>query len=297
MDRSTLETFLRKRGYRPQTIYGYGNLLDTFLNWCTHQNINPATASLDQLYTYKKELVEQGLKAQTVQQHLSILKHYYASIDREDNPALLVKHKKREHTLPEHLFGEDELKELYRSLEASNLVQRRDKVMIGMVIFQGLRREELTLIETEHLNLDTTTLYVPSTTKTNSRNIELHPMQMKDLLAYVYDYRPLLLKEAQKNTTRLFFSMGTGNAMNNAIQRKMDTLRHWHPALRSLAQLRESRISLWVQAYGLRKAQYLSGIKYTSSMLRYKTQDIEQLKRKLAVVHPMERMKAKEGDG
>jgi hypothetical protein len=47
---------------------------------------------------------------------------------------------------------------------------------------------------------------------------------------------------------------------------------------------------VWVKEHGVRKAQYLSGIKYVSSMLRYKTTDIEKLKTKLAIVHPLERM-------
>jgi hypothetical protein len=51
--------------------------------------------------------------------------------------------------------------------------------------------------------------------------------------------------------------------------------------------------SCWVKEQGIRKAQYLAGVKYTSSMLRYKTRDIEQLKRKLAVVHPLERLKVR----
>jgi len=68
-------------------------------------------------------------------------------------------------------------------------------------------------------------------------------------------------------------------------------LKREYPIFKTITQLRESRMSLWVKEYGIRKAQYLSGIKYTSSMLRYKTADVEQLKKKLAIVHPMERLK------
>lgn len=290
MQRELFETFLEKRGYRKQTIYGYGNLLDKYLKWCAGQSIDPTRTSLEDLYHYKKSCIQEGLKPQTVRQHLGILKHYFACLKRVDNPALLIKHKKKEHTLPEHLFNEEELKELYRCLEVMSLIQRRDKVMLGMVIFQGLKREELSLLELGNINLEKAEVYVPCTARTNSRSIELHPMQMKDLLAYIYDYRPCLLGESKKHTERLFFSMGCGNKINNTVQLLMNNLRHWHPSLQSLAQLRESRMSLWVKKHGLRKAQYLSGIKYTSSMLRYKTQDMEQLKRKLAVVHPMERL-------
>ncbi len=287
-------TFLQTRGFRPQTVYSYVTLLGRFFDWCNIKKRKPSKASLDDLYSYKKDLIARNLKTQTVQQHLSILKHYYVSIGREDNPGLLVKHTKREQTLPEKLLSEEELTELYRSLSADTMVQRRDKAMLGITIFQGVKREELALLELDYVDLDRACIYIPSTARTNSRSVALHPMQMKDLLAYVYDYRPVLLRESLKeNTSRLFFSMGKGNRLNNSIQRKMQNLKRWHPALLTLIQIRESRMSLWVKEHGIRKAQYFAGIKYTSSMLRYKTQDIEQLKKKLAVVHPMERLGVK----
>ena len=85
--------------------------------------------------------------------------------------------------------------------------------------------------------------------------------------------------------------MGTGNCITNALYRMMKDLKLEFPSLKTVTQIKESRMSIWVQQYGIRKAQYLSGIKYTSSMLRYKTTDIEKLKQKLAIVHPMERLK------
>mgnify|MGYP001048733674 CR=1 FL=1 len=85
--------------------------------------------------------------------------------------------------------------------------------------------------------------------------------------------------------------MGTAKFVNNAIQRKLNELKKIYPSFESLTQLKESRIRVWVQKHGIRKAQYLSGVKYTSSMLRYKTSDIDKLQPKLMIVHPMERLK------
>ena len=85
--------------------------------------------------------------------------------------------------------------------------------------------------------------------------------------------------------------MGKGNNLSNAIHLMTKELKREYPIFKTITQLRESRMAIWVKEYGIRKAQYLSGIKYTSSMLRYKTTDVEQLKKKLAIVHPMERLK------
>lgn len=49
---------------------------------------------------------------------------------------------------------------------------------------------------------------------TNSRSIDLHPMQIKNLMDYLYEFRPKLLTEAKKETNKLFFSMGTSNSID-----------------------------------------------------------------------------------
>jgi len=243
------------------------------------------------LYTYKNQCLERGLSKRTTRQHLGILKHYFASLNREDNPALLVKHAKKETTLPNHLLLENELKELYRNAQTKTLIGKRNKVILGMTIFQGLKNEELSLIELDHIHLDNATIYVSSTSITNVRTLSLSPLQIHHLMEYLYEIRPRLLNEANKTTNRLFFSMGKGNSLTNAINLMTKELKKEYPIFKTITQLRESRMAIWVKEYGIRKAQYLSGIKYTSSMLRYKTTDIEQLKKKLAIAHPMERLK------
>ena len=283
--------YLTKRGFQPRTINSYGNKLRPFVDWCNRNQLLPENTSLENLYAYKRECLEQGLQIGTVRERLTVVKHYFQSINREDNPALLVKHKKRTTTLPPQLLSEEELKELYRNIEAKTFIQRRDKVMLGLVIFQGLKREELDMLEVHHLNFDEADIYVPSSTKTNARNIPLNPIQLPHLMAYIYEYRPKLLREANRETERLFVSMGKGNSMTNALQFKVQSLKRTYPSFKTLTQVRESRMAIWIKEHGIRKAQYFSGIKYVSSMLRYKTADIEKLKQKLSVVHPMERLK------
>ena len=291
MNIEAFQTFLVSRGFRPQTICSYSKQLNQFFAWCEKTKIKSDTATLEDLYSYKNYCLERGLSIHSTRQLLSVIKHYFKSIGREENPALLIKHKKRERTLPSQLLSKEQLQDLYRLIEAKTLIQRRDKGILGLVIFQGLKREELDVLEVHHLNLDEASIYVSASARTNARTLELHPLQMTHLMAYIYEYRPRLLTEASKETNRLFFSMGKGNSLTNALQIKTNELKTFYPSFKTLTQIKESRMAVWVKQYGVRKAQYLSGIKYTSSMLRYKTTDIEKLKTKLAIVHPMERLK------
>jgi len=284
-----LDSYLNKRGYHPTTIYHYKNKVNLFFDWCDLKNINADTASLDDLYTYKRHLLDRNLKPHTIRELMSVLKHYYLSIERQENPALLVVHKKRATTLPQYLLSKDELLEIYRLVESGTIIQKRDKVIMGMLVFQGLKREEIDDMELSDLNLDDATIYVKSHSRTNARTLEIQSIQMVHLMSYIYEVRPKLLLETQKQTNKLFFSMGKGNTINNAFQLRLKKMKIAYTVFKSPTQIRESLMAIWIKQYGVRKAQYLSGIKYTSSMLRYKTTDIEKLKHKLSIIHPLER--------
>ena len=53
-----------------------------------------------------------------------------------------------------------------------------------------------------------------------------------------------------------------------------------------LSQLRQSRITLWIKKYGLRKAQYLAGFRRVLSIERYRDPNLENLKSMVKKYHP-----------
>ena len=281
---------LIEKGYRPITANGYRKQLKKYFDWCDMNQKNPNTTTLDDLYDYKRSLINQKLKHQTVRQLITCIKHYFQIIAREENPALLVKHKSKEVRLPSNLFTEEALDNIYRETTIQTLIQRRDKVMLGLVIYQALKREEINRLTVHHIDIDKGCVYVPATAKTNSRTIDLSPKQMGHLMSYIYEYRPKLKELANKETEKLFFTMGKGRCFNNALSIKTQELKREFSTFKSLTQIKESRMSIWVKEHGIRKAQYLSGIKYASSMMRYKQSDVEALRKKLAIIHPMERL-------
>jgi len=57
---------------------------------------------------------------------------------------------------------------------------------------------------------------------------------------------------------------------------------------KNIAQLRQSRISLWIKQYGIRQAQYLSGRKSIVSMERYQQMDLQDLSKQIELFHPMQ---------
>ena len=224
--------------------------------WCDDNNINADTASLEELYQYKKDSLSRNIADSSAQELIQVIKLYYQAIKRVENPTLLMKHRKRQVNLPNNLLSENDLKTFYQSLSIDTFIQMRDKVMFGLTIFQGIKREELLILEPRNVNLEEGTIYIPACTKTNARTIDLHPIQIQHLMDYCCDYRDKLLSEAPKNTDKLFFTMGTGHRLDNALYGKIKELKQSHSSFKSMTQIRESRMAIWVKTFGVRKAQY-----------------------------------------
>jgi hypothetical protein len=102
-------------------------------------------------------------------------------------------------------------------------------------------------------------LFVPKTSKTAERHLSLNPAQMMQLSNYVYDIRPKLLVERNIPTSKLFFSCGVAIDLHGPIGGIIERLRWQFHYVKSLRQLQQSRMAIWVAEKGLREAQYLGG--------------------------------------
>jgi integrase/recombinase XerD len=58
-------------------------------------------------------------------------------------------------------------------------------------------------------------------------------------------------------------------------------INRYEPRLNSMAQIRASVITNWLQYYNLREVQYMAGHKYVSSTERYRTDNLEDLQKEL----------------
>lgn len=282
--------WLTQRGYSRKTVETYTKEVQLFAEWCSENSIDANKATVDELYDFTDSCREKYNALNFARGCIGSLKHYYKCIGRSTNPALLISLEKKEKTLPRNLLNEEALLSLYMCIVPSTFIKKRNKVMLGLMIFQAVKRKEFNSLKVEHLDLKNKQLYIPSDIVSNSRYVELKEFQIHELQTYLYELRPQLLIEAKKDTDQLFFSMGTGNKMNNAFTKFIKEIRVNAPYIESFKQLRQSRISLWIKEHGVRKAQYLSGVKYPTSLERYRDGGSENLRNKLKLIHPMERL-------
>lgn len=280
---------INELGYTLTTFKGYRTCVNSYLDWLTTNNIEAKKMSLNQTYDFLAYRRNKGDSAKNIMIYKTAITHFNQAIGMESNPALLVHLAKRERKTPTHLLDEEFLETIYRETSANTLVQKRDRCILGMMVFLGLQCNELAILNLEDLKLEDARLYVGQTLTTNERYINLNPKQMMHLSQYIYDIRPKMIQEFKNETNRLFFSCGDATGLDGALARLMKRLKREFHYVKDFKQLKQSRISIWVKELGLRQAQYLGGYRYVTSVQRYDFKSIDDLKMKLEYNHPMEK--------
>ncbi len=186
-------------------------------------------------------------------------------------------------TLPHDLLEKEELEELYNCYQIKDSRTHRNKVILGLLIYQGLKREELEKLRPEQLKLREGKIQIPATGKANSRILSLEPHQILDLQEYLLLIRPKL----QIKSERLFTGRNDLESLTNTLLHLNHALRKINPKLKNAIQIRQSVITEWLKEKDLRTVQYMAGHRYVSSTERYQTNNLEDLKEALTKYHPL----------
>jgi site-specific recombinase XerD len=240
---------------------------------------------------YIEELKKTGIKVNTLQSYIGNLKIYFNYLQEEnyraDNPIQNINIKGRIKTVVSNVLTADELEDLYYSYETKNedIARKRNKIMIGLLVYQGIKINELEQLKEEHIELYKGKIHIPKTTKSNGRTLELKPWQLMELMEYIQQIRPQLVP---KNSEQLFTSIDGNSNLNNVMSRINKELKLINYSYQNAIQIRNSVIVNWLKIYHLRKAQYLAGHRYISSTERYKQDNLESLHEMINTFHPIQ---------
>jgi site-specific recombinase XerD len=240
---------------------------------------------------YIEALKKTNLKASTLQNYMGGLKIYFNYLQEEnyrsDNPIENINIKGKVKAVLIHLLSPDELEDLYYSYQTKNddLARKRNKIIIGLLVYQGLQSKELQYLKEEHIELYKGKILIPQTKKTNGRTLELKPWQLMEMMEYLQQIRPQIVPKHQES----LFTSNYGNPnLNNVLNKIGKELKLINYSYQNTIQIRNSVIVNWLGQYNLRKVQYLAGHKYISSTERYKQDDLESLHEMINSFHPIQ---------
>ncbi len=293
------KTYLEHKDFSKSSIQSYQITVNRFNVWVKKQNLTISELTYNDITAYINYLKSKRNKQRTIQLEIGKLKHYINYQKLEGNLShLSISQLKIQGIKRQSLYTiltPEELDYIYQSYpsEEMNLqgkpltpIQKRNRVIIGLFIYQGINTTDLTNLKVEHIQLSRGTIELSATKRSNARTLKLEAHQAVELQHYILVERQHLLKDANKSTAQLIFNLGSGKRIDNLLFKLMQHLKKQHSEFKSVKQIRASVITNWLKVHNLRECQYKAGHRYVSSTESYKVNDIESLHNDILLFSP-----------
>lgn len=241
------------------------------------------------------ELQKRNYQPQTLNNQLLTIEQYFFYLIekgiRKEHPLKNFRIKTDKKPLIKGLLTEEELHKIYENYPTKghyggrfDVYKQRNKVILGLMIYQGLSSGSIEQIELKDIDLEKGIIYIAERLKTrlNPRNLPLEAVQIMELNMYLTQTRTQLLAliKTDVKTTKLI-PLGNNTKFSSITKNiKKQT------ELQDIQQLRNSRIALWLKQYNVRVVQYKSGYKRLLSLEQFKQDELESLKQAVAKYHP-----------
>ena len=287
--------YLEELNYSNSTVNLHNKEAQNFIKWCNRNSTTAIEIDYKKCLKYIKYLTRKGTTKKTINHRLWSVKIYFDYLIDEacrvDNPIENTTIKGVKRTINYNLLESDELEDIYYSFETDKYQEeyhkytlKRAKVIIGLMVYQGLNTTDLGNLKIEHLQLSKGKIYVSSTKRSNARELELKPWQIMEFMEYANEVRPTIQNKLQNHSEQLFPTNARFNSIVYQINKK---LKKYNQKVQDIKQIRASVITIWLGQYNLRKVQYLAGHRYISSTERYLQDDLENLHEIVNNFHPI----------
>ena len=297
---NNFRSYLQTAGHTEKTIRSYCRVVQIYLTWLDKNKLPYIGISYQQLLGYIKYRRDKGHKVKTINQNILVLRKFYGTLLKEDpNDEIILATiqslgdlKQRGGTTILHdLLSKEQLQSIYQICPTNNMIQKRNKCILGMMIYQGLRAGDICRIKLMDVDLVKAKVYIASTSRSNERTLALHASQINQLQKYILGVRPGLLNYSKNGSSEyLFISFNATNGVPNlraSLTGLYQKLVKEHPELKHMNQIRSSVIRHWLKQENIRVVQYKLGHRYLSSTQAYLEGDIESLQQQINRLHPL----------
>ncbi len=265
---------LEKEGYSASTAEKSMIYARKYIKWLEEHNLKIEDTEYRDLLNYIGYLQTQNFKKTYINQQITCLGYYYNYLNLPN-----ITYKVRILGAEERsklLLSEKELDEIYNNYESSNI---EEKLMLGLIIYQGITREETLKLTIKSINPEKGQIEIPGTNYRNERILNLESHQV------IPFYNHIEMKKSQKEEI-LFTKCKTHWVLSKFLTLIHKNLNKQNEKL-NLKQLRQSRYTIYIKNHGLRIGQHMSGFKSIKTAERYRKKDITDLKAAILKYHPL----------
>ena len=305
-DYSKFKEWLLLKRYSPATAETTARVVEYFRGWATSANVT----ELEEI-CYQDAMMfinwssKHGASQKTIANYLLHIRKFYDFLMSEgmikENPVAHIKVQGIKRKVYHDILNTDELQQLYQNYpttiehepgkqippQQKNIIsRRRNKVILSLLIHQGLRVEEVAAINLQDLQLREGKITIHAQRRTAARIMKLESHQVYELMDYIHETRKEFLQTGT-TSSKLFLQWNDSDNFHNITQSMLRHLRTINSRIKNCDQIRASVITQWIKQYDLRKVQYLSGHKYVSSTEEYKANNIDELQDDITKFHPL----------
>lgn len=283
--------YLKTNGMTPRTIIGFNRVVGIFLNWVKKEQLDIEQVRYQDILLFMKHCQKKSASQRTIQHYLSVVKHYYDHLIEqgqvEKNPVTGIKVQGVKRKALYHIFEPHELHAIYNSYQDETLKGKRNKIMLSLLVYQGVKTEELARLEVGDVKLKEGKIEIHGGAKSERRVLKMEPHQVLEFYDYINGTRREILAKLKQQTDKLFVSMEGGESFSSCMTRLMYWVKRKNGSVVNAKQLRASVIVKWLKMYNLRKVQYLAGHRYISSTESYQQSEMEGLTEEVNKFHPL----------
>ena len=283
------------------TVRQHGNYTGIYLDWISRENIEIKEARYKDIIAFIQSLQEENYNSRFINRVVLSVRYYYQYLGVAKNPAAGIFIRGAVSKVPIDIVRYPEIIKLYESYQGLDNRTKRNKVILGLMVYQAITTREIHNLEPHHIKLKEGKIYIPGTNRTLARVLPLKANQLLELSQYMEEVRPQLQRDIYEVRSgrimnrvdqeaignQLFFSeRGNGN-MKNSLHHMFRQVKKMNPRIKSGQVIRQSVITEWTKTIGIRLVQYMAGYRCVGSVERYKHYHLEELKEALNEYHPL----------
>lgn len=296
--------YLLQKNYSDTTIESFTGDVKKFKAWMEKESMEIENVSYNDITGYLQSFT--GITQHTKGCYLRGVKQYFNFLiqkeERTDNPIEFIQLKGQKRKTLYDILNRQELDKLYSSytlpdeeskdknqnwFKAKVLAQQRNKVILGLMLYQALDARDLKLLTVNDMKLREGKIFIPGTRKSNERELKLEALQIMDVMEYLLTTRKELLQLTGKQSEHLFISIGTSERVANIMGYLVKRLSQLNKKVTSVKQLKASVIVHWLKLYNLRQVQYMAGHRYVSSTESFLVNEMEGMIEDIEKYHPI----------
>lgn len=300
----TFKKYLKEREYATKTIVNNERTVLNFIVWLDKQGMEAEQVENRDLLAYIKHLQKREVEQRTIERYIGAIRLFYqfkvsmGSIKVNPTNTIKIQGIKRKKLY--HTFTTEELHSIYNSYNPESitttkgrsqkehlLIEKRNKVILGLYVYQGIQSSELYRLEVAHIKLREGTIEVPGTKRSNTRTLQLESHQVLDIYDYVLQVRKDILEISKQQTQQLFISPKGGTNQSNYVSALMRELKRHNKLIVNAQQLRTSVIVKWLKRYNLIEVQQRAGHRFVSSTESFLVNQTDGLAKEISQFHPL----------